>query len=78
MNRHPGMKKHPDDEKQRYVMALQNNRWYAMQEIKYHCFNIEDFVSRGKQTIESVFSFLDLDPSWEDINSIIQPKMFKR
>jgi len=79
MNRHPGMRKHPDKEKYDYVNALQRNRFEVIiTNIKYHCFNIEKFIYNEEDAIRDVFSFLDITPNWDIINTILKPTMLKR
>ena len=79
MNRHPGMKRHPDVEKFDYVMALQRRRFEAITaEVNNKIFNIEYFVDKENDIVRGVFDFLEIDPDWDIINEILVPKMLAR
>lgn len=78
MNRHPGMVKHSDAEKYAYVNALQRKRFEVITtDVKYHCFNIEKFVSKDVETIDGVFAFLGITPDWNVINNTVKCPMLK-
>jgi len=79
MNRHPGMKKHPDGQKNQYIAHLLRNAsdiidhgaWFT-------CVDIEAVADRDMGVIADLFDFLDMTPDQSIIDEWLVPDMLKR
>lgn len=79
MNRHPGMRRHPDEEKNRFVTALLEKTSRVIDAgVRFTYVNVEHLVDGDPETIESLFEFLGMDPDLEKISNIVKPEMLKR
>jgi len=79
MNRHPGMKSHPDEEKRQYIDHL----FSMISEVIYsgadYAFvDIEKVADRDSEEIDKLFMFLKMVPDYEVINDWVKPEMLKR
>lgn len=79
MNRHPGMKKHPDGQKKQYIAHLLRNASSVIDyEVNYNYVNIEGLADRDPQVLTDLFRFLELEPDFKVINTWLKPEMLKR
>jgi len=79
MNRHPGMRKHPDGQKHQYIANLLRAASSVIDNgVDYTFVNMEGLADREPDVIESLFEFLEIKPDYNVINDWIKPEMFKR
>lgn len=79
MNRHPGMRNHPDGEKRQYIAhLLRAASWVIDQGAYFTYVNVEQLADRDSDVIEDLFQFLELTPDYDTINEWIKPEMLKR
>jgi len=79
MNRHPGMRRHPDGEKHQYIAHLLRNAGNVIASGAHYAYvDIERLADRDPETIEALFRFLKMKPDYKIINEWIQPTMLNR
>jgi len=79
MNRHPGMRKHPDGQKHQYIAHLLRNASTVIdQEVDYTYVDMEGLADRNPRVLADLFRFLELEPDFKVINTWIKPEMLKR
>jgi len=79
MNRHPGMRKHPDGQKKQYIAHLLRNASTVIDnEVNYNYVNIEGLADRDPRVLTDLFRFLELEPDFKVINTWLKPEMLKR
>jgi len=79
MNRHPGMRRHPNKEKKAFIRALQARQSIISSQVdKYINIDVEAISKRDSAEIERLFIFLGMTPDWEIINKWIDPKIMCR
>jgi hypothetical protein len=79
MNRHPGMRWHPDGEKRQYIAHLLRNASEVIASgAHYHYVDIERLADRDPETINALFLFLRMKPDYKIIDEWIQPTMLNR
>jgi len=79
MNRHPSMRKRPDNMKRKFVHALQTRQKYVNSNFNRTLMvNMYKVSRRDKETIENLFEFVEELLDWDVVNQWIEPKMFSR
>lgn len=79
MNRHPGMRKHPDKQKKRFIAALQARQSFISCKVgNYINIDIEAISQRDMDEIERLFNFLGMEVDEKIVNKWIDPKIMKR
>ena len=79
MNRHPGMRNHPDGQKKQYIAHLLRNASTVIDnEVNYNYVDMEGLADRNPQVLTDLFRFLELEPDFKVINTWIKPEMLKR
>jgi len=79
MNRHPGMRSHPDGEKRQYVAHLLRAAGDVIDsKAKYTFVDIEGLADKAPATLGDLFRFLEIKPDYRVINDWIKPEMLKR
>jgi len=79
MNRHPGMKTHPEEEKWQYINHLLQFVTDIVDSGATHIFvDTEKLASRDSEEIDKLFLFLKMVPDYEVVNNWIKPEMLKR
>lgn len=75
MNRHPGMRRHSTGKKREFIQALDHSRELAKRHVLFHEFGIERIAKRDRREIDTLFTFLDLEPNYTIIDDWINPEM---
>lgn len=79
MNRHPGMRKHPDGFKHNYIKALLQNSAKVMDHDRNYAFvNMESLADRDTVTVDALLDYLKIIPDYKVIQDWIKPEMLKR
>ena len=79
MNRHPGMRNHPDGQKHNYIANLLRCASSVMDHgAKYTFVDMEGLADREPDVIEPLFEFLEITPDYDVINDWIKPDILKR
>jgi len=79
MNRHPGMRKHPDKEKSQYIAHLLRAASAAIDyKVNYTFVDMEGLADRDPGVIGDLFRFLEIKPDYDVIKDWIKPEMLKR
>jgi len=79
MNRHPGMRMHPDGEKKQYIAHLLRAASNVIDAgVNYTFVDIEKLADRDSDVIEDLFQFLEIKPDYSVIKDWIKPEMLKR
>ncbi len=79
MNRHPGMRRHPDGVKHQYIANLLRNASDVIDSgANYTFVDVEGLADQDSKVIEGLFSFLEIEPDYEIIRNWIKPEMLKR
>lgn len=79
MNRHPSMRRRPNNLKKKFIKALRERQRAVSLEVPHALFVDTDQISRrNKEELERLFKFIDVEPDWEVVREWIQPKNFKR
>lgn len=79
MNRHPGMRKHPDGEKRQYIAHLLRCASAAIdKKVNYTFVDMEGLADRDPAVIGDLFRFLEMKPDYTVIQDWIKPEMLKR
>ena len=79
MNRHPGMRKHPDGQKHQYIANLLRAASEVIDcGVNYTYVDIEGLADRDSQVIDDLFEFLDIVPDYDIVKEWIKPEMLKR
>lgn len=79
MNRHPSMRRHPDNMKRKFIRAL-----HARQEKVFNsgcnCIrgNVNKISRRNRGDIQALFDFLNMKVDWRIVDEWIDPKLLKR
>lgn len=78
MNRHPGMRSHPNKQKYRFIGELTSRANDVVESgAKYTVVDVEKLVDKHPNTIGSLFAFLGIEPNFEVITEWIKPEMFR-
>ena len=79
MNRHPGMKRHPDKQKYSYISHLLQNQTKVADMVMHSTHvNIEQLVDLEQDVVEDLFSFLEIEADPFQLAEWLDPKMLKR
>lgn len=79
MNRHPGMRKHPDGVKHQYIAHLLRAAGKLMdKKVNYAFVDMEGLADRDPAVIGDLFRFLEIQPDYTVIKDWIKPEMLKR
>ncbi|KKM07613.1 hypothetical protein LCGC14_1732140 [marine sediment metagenome] len=79
MNRHPGMRRHPDEVKRNFIAGLLHAVGGVIDHgVSYAFIDTEGLADRDSVTIESLFQFLEIKPDFEVIQDWIKPEMLHR
>ena len=79
MNRHPGMKNHPDGVKHQYIANLLRAASDVIDSgAKYTFVDMEGLADRDEYVVEDLFQFLEIKPDYSVIKDWIKPEMLKR
>lgn len=79
MNRHPGMKNHPDGEKRQYIANLLRSASNVIdKKARYTFVDVEGLADKDPAVIGDFFRFLEIEPDYKVIDEWIKPEMLKR
>lgn len=79
MNRHPGMKRRPDNMKRNFVQALQVRQHEVAGLVQYSLgVDVMKVSRRDRTEIERFFEFVNILIDWEKVNEWIQPGRMSR
>jgi len=79
MNRHPGMRKHPDHQKHQYISHLLCKASDVIDLNPYYTFvDVEAIADCDKEEVDRVLGFVGLTPDYDIASNWLQSEMLKR
>ena len=79
MNRHPSMRKRPDNMKRKYIRALLECQEWVRNNIKnHHVVNVRKVANRREEDIRNLFDFLNMKLDWNIVKEWINPKIMHK
>lgn len=79
MNRHPSMRKRPDNMKRKFIQAL-HARQSETKSIVHNCIDIDVYKlsQQNRQEVQRLFDFLGSEVNWKVVNEWLDPKAMKK